>query len=267
MNAQTHYSKSSVLILSAVVTAVIAIVVLGGGKWFKKVIFWESHLDESVYGLAIGGPTKYGGMQVGRVEAIDVVGDEYGSGPSKDDLGKRGRSEVDAPTITIVVKPGEGHSVSLGGMGVVFKVPGTATGGAFAVVEHPIEPGRLVPPPVHLREDEYSYVLEGTIGARVGDKEVMVGPGSYVIKPRGVMHTFWNAGPGPGPGGNRPGGFREVLCRARRGQRTQPAGAGSEVRGDLLRRLGRRPDLQVQSEVTWSMRAVIHRLLHREACP
>ena len=170
---------------------------LGGGKWFKKVIFWESHLDESVYGLAIGGPTKYGGMQVGRVEAIDVVGDEYGSGPSKDDLGKRGRSEVDAPTITIVVKPGEGHSVSLGGMGVVFKVPGTATGGAFAVVEHPIEPGRLVPPHVHLREDEYSYVLEGTIGARVGDKEVMVGPGSYVIKPRGVMHTFWNAGPGP----------------------------------------------------------------------
>ena len=137
MNAQTHYSKSSVLILSAVVTAVIAIVVLGGGKWFKKVIFWESHLDESVYGLAIGGPTKYGGMQVGRVEAIDVVGDEYGSGPSKDDLGKRGRSEVDAPTITIVVKPGEGHSVSLGGMGVVFKVPGTATGGAFAVGNTP----------------------------------------------------------------------------------------------------------------------------------
>src|SRR5262245_4656464 len=97
----------------------------------------------------------------------------------------------------LVVKPGEGRAVSLGGMGVVFKVSGADTGGAFAVVEHPIEPGRLVLPHVHLHEDEYSYVLEGTIGARVGDQEVLAGTGSYLIKPRGMMHTFWNAGPDP----------------------------------------------------------------------
>ena len=66
---------------------------------------------------------------------------------------------MDIPTI--VVKPGEGRSVWLGGMGVVFKVSGADTGGAFAVVEHPIEPGRLVLPHVHQQEDEYSYVLEG----------------------------------------------------------------------------------------------------------
>jgi mannose-6-phosphate isomerase-like protein (cupin superfamily) len=100
-------------------------------------------------------------------------------------------------TPTIVVKPGEGRSVWLGGMGVVYKVSGADTGGAFAVVEHPVEPGRLVLPHVHRHEDEYSYVLEGTIGARVGDREVVAGPGSYLIKPRGLMHTFWNAGPGP----------------------------------------------------------------------
>jgi hypothetical protein len=29
------------------------------------------------------------------------------------------------------------------------------------------------------------------------DREVAAGPGSYLIKPRGLMHTFWNAGPGP----------------------------------------------------------------------
>jgi hypothetical protein len=61
---------------------------------------------------------------------------------------------MDVPTI--VVKPGEGRSVWLGGMGVVFKVSGSDTGAAFAVVEHPIEPGRLVLPHVHLHEDEYS---------------------------------------------------------------------------------------------------------------
>src|SRR5262249_52892323 len=75
------------------------------------------------------------------------------------------------------------------------KVSGRDTGGAFAIVEHPIEPGRLVLPHVHVYEDEYSYVLEGTIGARVGDHEVVAGPGSYLMKPRGQMHTFWNPGP------------------------------------------------------------------------
>jgi hypothetical protein len=40
--------------------------------------------------------------------------------------------KMDAPMI--VVKPGEGRSVSLGGMGVVFKVSATDTGGDFAVV-------------------------------------------------------------------------------------------------------------------------------------
>jgi quercetin dioxygenase-like cupin family protein len=102
---------------------------------------------------------------------------------------------MDAPQV--VVKPGEGRSVSLGGMGVVFKLSGADTGGAFAIVEHPIEPGRLVPPHVHQYEDEYSYVLEGTIGARVGEHEVAAGPGTYLFKPRGLMHTFWNAGPAP----------------------------------------------------------------------
>ena len=81
---------------------------------------------------------------------------------------------------------------------MVFKLSAAHTGGAFAVVEHPIEPGRLVLPHVHRHEDEYSCVLEGTIGARVGDHEVAaVGSGSHLLKPRGLMHTFWNAGPRP----------------------------------------------------------------------
>ena len=97
----------------------------------------------------------------------------------------------------IVLKPGEGPSVWLGGMGVVFKLSGAETGGAFAVVEHPIEPGRLVLPHVHTHEDEYSYVLDGTVGVRVGDHDVVAAQGSYVTKPRGLMHTFWNAGAAP----------------------------------------------------------------------
>ena len=42
-----------------------------------------------------------------------------------------------------------------------------------------------------------SFVLKGTIWARVGDQEIEAIPGSYVWKPRGVLHTFWNPGPEP----------------------------------------------------------------------
>ncbi len=100
-------------------------------------------------------------------------------------------------TDRIVVRPGEGESVWLGGLGVDFRLWGEDTGGQFAVVEHPLEPGRLVDPHVHDREDEFSYVLEGQIGARIGDREVTAGPGCYVLKPRRIPHTFWNPGPGP----------------------------------------------------------------------
>jgi quercetin dioxygenase-like cupin family protein len=95
----------------------------------------------------------------------------------------------------IVVEPGEGASVSLGGVGVDFKIPAEMTDGAFAIVEHPVEPGRLVPPHIHYREHELSYVLRGEIGVRIGDRDHVAGPGSYVYKPLGIPHTFWNAGP------------------------------------------------------------------------
>jgi quercetin dioxygenase-like cupin family protein len=93
----------------------------------------------------------------------------------------------------IVVEAGEGASVSLGGVGVDFKISAAMTGGAFSVVEHPLDPGRLIPPHIHYNEDELSYVLRGEIGVRIGDCDYVAGPGSYVFKPRGIPHTFWNA--------------------------------------------------------------------------
>ena len=96
-----------------------------------------------------------------------------------------------------ILPPGSGELVDIGGLGVHFKVWGAQTAGRVSVVEHPMEPGRLVPPHVHADEDELSYVLEGTFGVRLGDLEGEAGPGSYVWKPRGVPHTFWNPGPVP----------------------------------------------------------------------
>ena len=72
------------------------------------------------------------------------------------------------------------------------------TGGGFSLVEHPIPPKTLVAPlHLHTREDEYSYVLQGRMGALLGDDVVEAGPGDLVFKPRDQWHTFWNAGDEP----------------------------------------------------------------------
>jgi mannose-6-phosphate isomerase-like protein (cupin superfamily) len=97
----------------------------------------------------------------------------------------------------LIVEPGEGPSLDLGGMAVQFKVLGDRTDGGLSVMEHPMEPGRMIPPHLHQHQDELSYVLEGTFGVRVGDRVGTAGPGSYFFKPRRVPHTFWNLGPGP----------------------------------------------------------------------
>jgi quercetin dioxygenase-like cupin family protein len=83
---------------------------------------------------------------------------------------------------------------SLGSIGVGFRLGGEHTGGQVAIVEHPFPPGALVPPHVHTREDEFSIVTAGAIGFRSGSDEVVLEAGGYISKPRGELHTMWNAG-------------------------------------------------------------------------
>jgi quercetin dioxygenase-like cupin family protein len=102
-----------------------------------------------------------------------------------------------SPPPLTVVQPGEGQTGELGSIGVDFKLWGHDTGGALSVVEHPFPVGALVPPHLHTREDEYSIVTQGQIGFRSGDREAVLGPGGYITKPRGELHTMWNAGTVP----------------------------------------------------------------------
>lgn len=96
-----------------------------------------------------------------------------------------------------VIGRGDGEVVSLGGADVIFKIDAATTGSAFSICETTAQPGRLIPPHLHETEDEYSYVLEGRIGVLIGDQEHIAETGSWVIKPRGIPHTYWNPGPDP----------------------------------------------------------------------
>ena len=97
-----------------------------------------------------------------------------------------------------VVGPAHAKEGFLGSIGVRFMIDGPEAGGRFSLVEHPMSARALAAPlHLHTREDEYSFVLEGRMGALLGDDVVEAGPGDLVFKPRNQWHTFWNAGDEP----------------------------------------------------------------------
>jgi quercetin dioxygenase-like cupin family protein len=106
-----------------------------------------------------------------------------------------------------VVAPGEGKTVMLFGVRFGYKVVSEDSAGRLAVLEVEIPARTLVKPHSHAREDEFSLVLSGTVGVRTGDRVQQAGPGSYLVKPRGVPHAMWNATGAPAK-------VAEILCPA-----------------------------------------------------
>jgi mannose-6-phosphate isomerase-like protein (cupin superfamily) len=101
-------------------------------------------------------------------------------------------------TAARVLGPEDGKAGDLLSIGVRFMIDGDESGGGCSLVEHPM-PARQLAAPLHRhsREDEYSYVLEGRVGAQLGDEVVIGKPGDLIFKPRDQWHTFWNAGDEP----------------------------------------------------------------------
>lgn len=95
----------------------------------------------------------------------------------------------------VVIGPEDGDISPAGRVRDRFLLEAHQTGGRFALVEHRFEPHSLAAPVHrHSREDEYTYVVRGRIGAISEGREVLAEPGDLVHKPRGQWHTFWNPG-------------------------------------------------------------------------
>ncbi len=97
-----------------------------------------------------------------------------------------------------IIGPRDGRAGFLGTIGVRFMIDGLEAGDRFSLVEHPMAPRTLAAPlHRHTREDEYSFVLEGSVGALLGDDVAIGKPGDLIFKPRNQWHTFWNDGDTP----------------------------------------------------------------------
>ncbi|MGH2450748.1 MAG: cupin domain-containing protein [Candidatus Limnocylindria bacterium] len=85
-----------------------------------------------------------------------------------------------------------------GPLGAVLLLGPQASDGRFSLVEHPLVPRALgAPVHTHRNEDEYSFVLEGTIGVEIDGKAFQATAGDVVVKQRGIPHAFWNASDAP----------------------------------------------------------------------
>jgi quercetin dioxygenase-like cupin family protein len=92
----------------------------------------------------------------------------------------------------ILFGPDEGARLPV--LDITHKVTAGSTGGSLMIEEWSLPTGQMIPPHTHAREDECSYVLEGDLTCYVGGEIVVAPQGSYVVKPRGVPHAFYNAG-------------------------------------------------------------------------
>jgi quercetin dioxygenase-like cupin family protein len=89
-------------------------------------------------------------------------------------------------TTARVLGPADGKAGRLGSIGVRFMIDGDETERRFSLVEHPMPPRTLAAPlHRHSREDEYSFVLEGHVGALLGDDVIYGDAGDLIFKPRG----------------------------------------------------------------------------------
>lgn len=87
-----------------------------------------------------------------------------------------------------------GRHVFFRALGTTYKVLSESVNGSAAIVEHTLE-ARSIGAPMHkhTHEDEISFVLEGELSVIQDGKVQIAKAGEYVIKPRGVFHTFWNS--------------------------------------------------------------------------
>ena len=92
----------------------------------------------------------------------------------------------------ILIRPEEGAYLPV--LDIMHKVTAGASGGSVKIEEWGLPPGEMIPPHTHAREDECSFVLEGEMMCYVGGEIVLAQQGSYVLKPRGVSHAFYNSG-------------------------------------------------------------------------
>jgi mannose-6-phosphate isomerase-like protein (cupin superfamily) len=152
---------------------------------------------------------------------------KYDAAVEKLDGSEGGQQAPERQSVAYYVPPEEGKSLWFGGELYTAKAGSEDTSGAFTLVEALTPPGGGPLPHIHHREDKTFYVLEGELEFMVEDDILkVVSAGSWLVVPKGTLHTYKNTGTRPARylGVLTPGGierfFEEVSVPAM--DRTSP---------------------------------------------
>jgi quercetin dioxygenase-like cupin family protein len=94
-----------------------------------------------------------------------------------------------------MIQAGDAIENPVTGERLVFRKTSQETNGEAVVLEAFVKPsGFVAAAHVHPYQEERFQVLKGTVGFRVGGKELVAGPGQRLTVPARTPHKFWNAG-------------------------------------------------------------------------
>jgi mannose-6-phosphate isomerase-like protein (cupin superfamily) len=99
-------------------------------------------------------------------------------------------AEGEVASRTFAQEPGEGEALWWLGMLATIKATKEQTGGQYTLVEILAPEGYEAVLHVHHQEDEGFYILEGEMTFYVGEQRIKARPGSYLLGPKDVPHTF-----------------------------------------------------------------------------
>ncbi|MBC7570385.1 MAG: cupin domain-containing protein [Spirosoma sp.] len=95
--------------------------------------------------------------------------------------------------LPVLIQPEEGEKAISDSTSYTRKILKQHTGGAFSSLDTVLKNGYLgAPPHLHQELDELMYVIDGTVTVMVGDDIVEVKSGAWHLRPRKIMHCFWN---------------------------------------------------------------------------
>ena len=97
----------------------------------------------------------------------------------------------------VIVQPGQGRVLRAFGEEVTVLLSSEQTGGAFTMFTEVTPPGGGPPPHWHANEDEWFFVLDGTVSFFVEGAWIEAHAGDTVLAPRGQVHAFKNNTPTP----------------------------------------------------------------------
>ena len=99
---------------------------------------------------------------------------------------------AEASQTAVIVKPDEGRKLWVWGDLYTIKISGAETNGAYALIECVVGPESGTPLHIHHAEDEMFYILSGALSVWTEGQKTVVGTGSYVYIPQGLVHAWKN---------------------------------------------------------------------------